>query len=693
MKKGSQNNRRKSLLFQIPLRVVSAVVVCVFIMCAVLAVRQSAATKQSVEEKIDYLAENNAYTVTTYLNAMQTMSSSLANEVSRIDVLDDQKKDTLLRASLKKLSEDDRIFSAYVAFEPNAMFAKTPNGLSYYEYKDGSSKKMDVNNDYSDYEKADYYATTKQTKKAHITEPYSYKLSNGETVWLITISNPILNASGKFLGVANTDIKTSTLNQLTYNVGKFQTAHSYILTGNSICVNDTADKTKTGKKYTDSVADSQVYRVTKLLQISGLENSWTSTFSVYRSEALQEVLVTTLLVALLGAAGTAIVAVFIVRLLRKSLSPIRDVVTLTQDMGRGKLDTAIRVTTQDELGELASVTQRTAAGLRKYIQEISEVLGKISEGDLCASVKLEYLGDFAPIKKALQEILDALNGRFSEISVSADEVAGGSGQVASGAQALAQGATEQASTLEELSATITDISSHVKANAANAANANQNMERVREELERSNASMQEMVAAMERIHTSSQQISSIIKTIDSIAFQTNILALNAAVEAARAGEAGKGFAVVADEVRNLAGKSAQAAKNTTELIQSTIQQIGDGSKIAEQTAQALAAVDESVQEVSGGVRQISTASQQQAAEIEQVTTGVEQVSAVVQTNSATAEESSAASEELSGQAQMLKSIVSKFHLREQTAEAQPSQMPQAAAPQVDFNQPDRTDKY
>ena len=150
---------------------------------------------------------------------------------------------------------------------------------------------------------------------------------------------------------------------------------------------------------------------------------------------------------------------------------------------------------------------------------------------------------------------------------------------------------------------------------------------------------------------------------------------------------------MADEVRNLAGKSAQAAKNTTELIQSTIQQIGDGSKIAEQTAQALAAVDESVQEVSGGVRQISTASKQQAAEIEQVTTGVEQVSAVVQTNSATAEESSAASEELSGQAQMLKSIVSKFHLREQTTEAQPSQMPQAAAPQVDFNQPDRTDKY
>jgi len=654
-------NAKNKLTFKIPFRAISAVVAVIVVICVTLGAFLLDSKQKSTTKEINYLAENNAYLVSSYLNNMQSLSSSLAMEVSQFQALDATTGDQFIKKTVDSFLNDKRIFSVNIALEPNGLFENTPDGLSYYGFSDGSGKQMNVLYNYATYNTAEYYAVTKQTMKPHITEPYSLKLSTGETVWLISISNPIVDQDGKFIGVTTTDILTDTINNLSYNLGGYSTSYNYILSEGSTYVSNTADKKKAGTKYTD-IKSNTVMKVSRPLKIDGIENKLSSTFVIQKSEALSEVTLLIMLVSAIGVIGIVLIAVYLFYLLKKSLSPINSIVALSENMGNGILDSDISVNTKDELGELAVISKRTSQKLGEYIKEISDVLGKLSNGDLDADVVSDYVGDFAPIKKALLAIIKTLNSTFLEIRVSSEQVSSGSEQVSNGAQALAQGATEQASSVEELSAAITEILAHVKNNAEHAVSANTNVSKVRSEIEISNKYMGEMVSAMSQINNSSSQIGKIIKTIEDIAFQTNILALNAAVEAARAGSAGKGFAVVADEVRNLASKSAEAAKNTTALIENSVNQVKNGTRIADETAKSLLRVVESVKIVSDTVQQISQASNQQSEAIGQVTLGVEQISSVVQTNSATAEESAAASEELSSQAQMLKTLVGKFKL-------------------------------
>ncbi len=352
----------------------------------------------------------------------------------------------------------------------------------------------------------------------------------------------------------------------------------------------------------------------------------------------------------------------VVRLIKE---PVSEIENAAIKMAEGDLDVKISYTSRDELGVLAEQVRRLIHKLQVIIDDENKFLAKMAAGDFTVDsiCEEEYTGGFQPVLVSFRGIAEKLNDTMLQINQSSAQVASGSEQVSSGAQALSQGATQQASSVEELAATINEISDKVKQNADNAQQANAKAGGISMEMNVSNEKMQQMIQAMEDISSCSSEIGKIIKTIEDIAFQTNILALNAAVEAARAGAAGKGFAVVADEVRNLASKSAEASKNTSVLIENSLNAVENGTRIADETAQSLLQAVNGVNEMAGIIGQISEASSMQADSIAQITMGIDQISSVVQTNSATAQESAAASEELSSQSQIMKGLVERFKLK------------------------------
>lgn len=366
---------------------------------------------------------------------------------------------------------------------------------------------------------------------------------------------------------------------------------------------------------------------------------------------------TTLIVLIAAVAIAVVIAVLMgVAISRIIGYPLVELAGIADKLALGDVEVSVKAETDDEVGQLTRAFERMIENTRNqaYLAE------RIADGDL--TVKVDIKSDKDLLGQKLYEFVTKNHEVLSNIREASVQVATGSGQISDTSMNLSQGAAEQASSVEELSASIAEISERVRVSVEDAEAARTQSQETGREVEESNRQMQDLIVAINEINNKSAEIGKIIKTIDDIAFQTNILALNAAVEAARAGQHGKGFAVVADEVRNLAGKSAEAAKDTTVLIEETVHAVEQGTRFANTTAETMVHVVANTEKVTELVNGIAMASAEQAATITQINTGVEQISTVVQNNAATAEESAATAEELSGQAQMLKEQIALFKL-------------------------------
>ena len=313
----------------------------------------------------------------------------------------------------------------------------------------------------------------------------------------------------------------------------------------------------------------------------------------------------------------------------------------------------------DEFGEIAS-----AFNTLLQSQEAKVNLAKATaRGDL--TVDIRPASDQDELGLALLEMKNSLADIVTQALESSSQVNSGAGEVSDSSQSLSQGATEQAASLEEISSSVNQLVAQVQKNADNAAEANTIAESAQRSAGTGTEAMSQMITAMGEIRDSSRSISNIIKVIDEIAFQTNLLALNAAVEAARAGQQGKGFAVVAEEVRNLAGRSAKAARETSELIENSVQKVEWGAEIAAQTEEALQQLVDNSNKSGALIKDISRSTSEQSAGLTQVGQALGQIDSVTQQNTANAEETAAASEELSSQADLLRQSLSRFKLAAQ----------------------------
>lgn len=346
------------------------------------------------------------------------------------------------------------------------------------------------------------------------------------------------------------------------------------------------------------------------------------------------------------------------------LEPLRAVEDVAKELTEGNLHSTLDYRSEDEIGGLAHSMRKSIRILGSYVDDIDRAMKLFAEGNFDVKPEVEWRGDFVGILNSFMQFEKSIGETIKGIQNVSNEVSSAADQVASSSNDLADGATNQAAVVEELTATVAGVFEQVENNSKSAKEISGRVDELGNAILESNGKMHEMVDSMHEINEASNEIDKIIATINEIASQTNLLALNASIEAARAGEAGKGFAVVANQVNSLADQSAQAAKESAMLIETSVKAVEKGMVIAGQTAAQLEDVAENSKIITEEVTNIAETLETQTTEIQQINEGIEQINDVVQTNSATSEECAAASQEMSSEAENLREMIRKFKVAE-----------------------------
>ncbi len=428
----------------------------------------------------------------------------------------------------------------------------------------------------------------------------------------------------------------------------------------------------------ETVSDNGRNHIVTASPIIGTD--WTAVVICDAKEFLGNAFIAVLVMIITTTISFVVGALVISKFVKRIIVPLNAINGKILDMEQGKLSgDAIEVHTGDELETLADAVNSMTAYTNTIIKDIEAVSAKLAAEDLTAEPAADYIGDYAPIKSALYGIINSTSDVIRQIGASSKLVSDGSSKMSDNSTTLSQAATEQAATVEELNASIVEISSNISANADSAGKAKVLADDCMKIVNEGNVKMTDMLHAMEEINETSSQIANIIKTIEDISFQTNILSLNASIEAARAGEAGKGFAVVAGEVGQLAGKTAEAAKNTTALIKTSLAAVENGTVMANETAKMLSKIVSETDDTAKVIDKIAAASQEQADSVKQILVGMDQISTSVQMTSGSSAECAASAEELSGQAKVLLDLVQRFKIADAASEKKRKKAARAAA--------------
>lgn len=696
--------RDKNLSYKISVAVSLLLVICLTVMIAISATIAGKSLSNTVSGEFEGIAAENGLKVQEIIDTAANTANIIqdyvldkyadydkngysgATEKSAIyDVelqeMNKQIETFLISIANSTVEMNEQIDGVGIFFEPNAFDPGIKDYTVYVSTDDIAKGTARSYGAYSSYSSQAYYKNAATSQKSSFTDPYEE-----QGIKMFSASFPIVY-NGKTQGVILVDINIEKFNNLRATDSKYPNMYVDIVNDQSMIIYDSESSDYIGTRL-DSLISSKEYAkiqsgidkgesfsvstkkddgssiVRYYTPIDAAGETWWATSALSKADLSKSTVQLVLIMILCTLITLIVIIISSTRLLRNYIHPINDVVAVADKLAMGDFSVSVEAVYHDEIGKLADTFAQMAARLRLIIKDITRGLTEMASGNFNIAPEVENVGDFKAIETALTTVITDLSNTLREINETAETVAENSGQISDGAQALTEGATDQASSIEELQSIITNVSEQVQKNAEYANDANEKAKVVGTEITSSNDQMQKVVAAMETISESSQQISGIISTINDIASQTNLLALNASIEAARAGEAGKGFAVVATQVGTLAAQSAEAAKNSGELILEAMRAVDEGKSIVDETARTLLASVSKTDALVENIGEISAASDKQAQALDQISEAASQIAAVIQENTAMAEESSASSEELAAQAEKLKDLVGVFKLLE-----------------------------